>query len=72
MSNTELKEKCEQLEKEKKQILKRSDEICRELISLRTNCKHITDDGKDACIYHSTDLRKDFYKCTICGHIKKK
>ena len=72
MLTKELKKKRETLEKEKSLIDKRINEICRELTLLHNECNHITDDGKDAFIYKSTNSHDDFYKCTICGCVKKR
>ena len=72
MSTKELKEKREKLEQDKRQTEKLLNNICMELLSLRNECEHKNDDGSDSFIYNSTNMHKNFYICTICGHIKSK
>jgi len=72
MMTKELKEKRETLEKEKSQIEKKLNSITRELLLLHTECDHKDENGLDSFVYSSTDLRKDFYICTICGYRKSK
>lgn len=46
--------------------------IHKKLIELRKSCPHKNEDNSDAFIYNSTNMHNDFYKCTICGYIKKR
>jgi len=67
-----LKEEIENLESERINLEKRLSNITRELITLQNNCDHKNEDDSNSYEYHSTNLVDDFYKCTICGYIKKK
>lgn len=66
-----IKKRKKYLDTEKLKIENHLKNINNEILLLQKECLHKNDDESNSMIYHSTDMVDDFYKCTICGVIKK-
>lgn len=71
MTNT-LKNQIELLEKRKNVLDKELNETIIEILNLQQLCTHKDENNNNTYLYSGTNMHHDFYKCTICGHIKNK
>lgn len=67
-----LKDEIYALELERNKLETRLNLVSRELIQLQSECDHINELGESTLKYNSTDIKNDYYKCTICNAFIKK